>query len=201
MKHKNLLSMTFFCGSLLAFAAGCTHLISIPAKPTTLPTGGKLPLHAVLVLDKDLTGYKYECDAGVDRYLYLFGPLLEAYARHVASASFQQVDEVTSLDNAFANSSADIVLIPSVLDVNRGFGWSKSNFTFPMEWIAKDRASQRKVWRKRITADVSESLGGAGYQFTGNKHRRIEMQKVIDDLSIKTYDAFQKAPELRVGKP
>jgi hypothetical protein len=191
MKHKNALFRIFLWVSLLALANGCFDF-RISVRPTDLPTSGKLPLHAVLVLNKDLANYKYEFNN--NGVVYPFGLLLQDYARHVVSASFQQVDEADSSEKAFANSSADIVLIPRPVKVKKSlgmYGFDTNSFTFVVEWIGKDRGSQNTVWLKTITADASETTWNDAF------HPSLLVQKLFDDLSIKTLEAFQKAPELR----
>jgi hypothetical protein len=77
------------------------------------------------------------------------------------------------------------------------WAWENVNFTLVVEWTAKDRASQNTVWLKTITADASEVGGNA---FSGKKHQQILMQKLFDDLSVKTHEAFQLSPELRANR-
>jgi hypothetical protein len=196
MKHINSLSIAFLSVSLLALATGCTEMFPISVNPTGLPPGEKAPMHAVLMLNKDLADYQYHFHAKV----YPLGPPLLDYVRHVAGASFQQVDEAPSAEKAFANSSADIVLIPRPVKAAlsfKGTGLAPSDmvtFTLVMEWTAKNRASQTTVWLKTITADASEVQGSMS---SGKEHQHILMQKLFDDLSIKTREAIQKAPELR----
>jgi len=184
----------FLCVSLLALAAGCMDL-NMSIRPTNLPAGDKLPLHAVLVLNQDLPDFKYEFNH--NGVVYPFGTLLQDCARQVVGASFQQVDEVTSSEKAFGNLSADIVLIPRPVKVERHlamYGWDTNDFTLVVEWVAKDRATQNTVWQRTITADASEKLSDDVW------HPGYLVQKLFDDLSIKTHEAFQKAPELR-NKP
>lgn len=194
MKHNNFTEV-FLCFILLSLTTGCTHLINMSLQPTALSASDKLPLHVILVLNTDLVDYKYEFHSGGDTTVFPFGPALQDYARHVASVSFQQVDEASSIEKAFANSSADIVLIPRPVKAELGVGWKVQNpvnFIFLMEWTAKDRISQNTVWLKTITAEATDS--GANL-LTMNEHKHILMQKLFDDLSVKTYESFQKAPE------
>ncbi|MGO9246672.1 MAG: hypothetical protein ACLPT4_04215 [Verrucomicrobiia bacterium] len=190
MKHKSLLVRTFLC-SLSALATGCSDL-TITVRPTDLPTGDKLPLHAVLVQDPaNFTASIYQLPNG---FVYSFGRFLADYEQHVVSASFQQVDYTASLEKAFSNTSADIVLIPRFVKVEKSLGlymWDTNSFTMVMEWTAKDRASQDTVWLKTITANASKKMGDDAL------HPGPLVQKLFDDLNIKTLEAFQKAPELR----
>ena len=167
-------------------------------KPTVLPAGTKLPLHAALVLSEDLANYKHEFHLMGDTWVYRFGPPLEDYARRVAGDSFRQMDEAPSAEKAFADFSVDLVLIPRAVKADQSQGLlatSKVNFTLVMGWAAKDRAGNT-VWQRTITANASETEGNL---FTGKEHQRILMQKLFDDLSIKTHEAFDKAPELRAN--
>lgn len=201
MKHRNLMFMTLFCLSFLAFATGCTHMIPISVQPTVLPSSGKLPIHVVVVLNKDLAEYKHEYSLEGDTFVYLYGQPLQSYARQTANASFKQVDEATSTEEAFTNTSADIVLVPRPVKADQSFGlatWSKVNLTLVIEWKALDRVNKNTIWLKTITADASETQGNL---FTGKKHFGILTQKLFDDLSLKTYSAFQEAPELRSTQP
>ena len=197
MKHKNSIFRTLLCVCLLALLTGCTHMVPISVRPTAMTGGNKLPLHAVLALNKELSGYKHHYNLEGDTWVYAFGPPLQNYARQVAKASFQQVDEAPSTEEALTNLSADIVLIPRPVKADQSLGvmaWSKINFTLVVEWTALDRVSKNTIWLKTITADTTETEGNV---FTGKKHQSILMQRLFDDLSIKTHEAFQNATELR----
>jgi hypothetical protein len=136
-----------------------------------------------------------------DKWVFPFGQSLQDYARQVANASFQQVKEVSSEEKAAGETSADLILVPRAVKADQGLGgafaWDKVNFTLVVEWIAKDRATHNTVWLKTITSDASETGGNA---FTGDSHRKILMQKLFDDLSMKTFNAMQNAPELKSPK-
>jgi hypothetical protein len=172
-------------------------MIPVSVRPTALTADNKLPLHVVLALNKELVGYKHEYNLEGDTWVYAFGPPLRDYARQMVNASFRQVDEASSAEEALTNSSADIVLIPRPVKADQSLGvmaWSKINFTIVVEWTALDRVSKNTIWLKTITADATETEGNL---FTGKKHQSILMQKLFDNLSIKTHEAFQNAPELR----
>jgi hypothetical protein len=156
-----------------------------------------LPVHAALVLNQDLTDYRYNFHLQGDTWIYPFGPPLRNLAQSVADASFQQVDEMPTTAQAFKDSSADIVLVPRPVKADQSVGvwaWNKVNITLIMEWTALDRSTHNTIWLKTITGDASESEGNG---FTAGRHRRILMQKLFDDLAHKTQEAFQNAPELR----
>jgi hypothetical protein len=197
MKHSILRTRLSFFAALLGLGSGCTHLANMAVQPTTLPAGQKLGLHAALVLNQDLADYKHEYHMMGDTWVFPFGPPLEEYARRVAGASFQQVDVAPSEHEAAAITSADLILIPRPVKADHSMGLtaaSKVNFTLVVEWVAKDRGGQNTIWQRTITADASEKQGSV---FTGKEHQRILMQKLFDDLSLKTHAAFEKSPELR----
>jgi hypothetical protein len=182
---------------LLVLAAGCTHHMPMAVMPTAMPVGDKLPRHAALVLNKDLTDYKYANHMMGDAFEYKLGAPLQDYAKHVTGAVFEQVDEAPSADQAFANASADIVLIPRAVKADKSAGvWaaSKQDFTLVVEWMAKDRATHNTIWLQTITADASGTMGSA---FSYKSHSRQLMQKLFDDLSLKTFEAMHNAPELK----
>jgi hypothetical protein len=197
MNYKKLFSMTLLCCSLWTLCSGCAHMVPISVQPTALAAGDKLPLTAALVMNKDLLDYKYEFHMMGDTWVYRFGEPLQDYARRLAGASFQRVEETSSTESAFAIPSADIVLVPRPVKADESTGLmakSKVNLTLVIEWTAKDRATQNTVWLKTITANASEVQGSV---FSGHKHQGILMQKLFDDLSAKTREAFQSASELR----
>jgi hypothetical protein len=188
-----LIARSVAAGFALTLFCGCsTPLHKISVQQTSFPVAQPLPHHPVLVLDKELTDYQFK--AG---YVYPLGVAFQDYAHNVTGKCFNHVDEAASMDQAFADSSADMVLVPRVVKMDRSLGmyaWHNQNVTLVMEWVAKDRASQKTVWLKTITANASEPIGTIG---TDANHRRILMQKLFDDLNAKTFEAFQHAPELR----
>ena len=124
-----------------------------------LPPGKTSPLHAALLLNEDLAKYKYEFHASGSTVVFPMGPALRDYARQMAAISFKQADEASDSTTAFANSSADLVLIPRAVKAEFGFGTRLQNpfsFTMVVEWLAKDRASQNTVWLKTITAEAAD---------------------------------------------
>jgi len=128
---------------------------------------------------------------------------LQDYARNVTGKSFQHVDAVPTEEQAASLTSDDLILIPRVVESDNsvpGFSFGSGKFTLTMvvEWTAKSRPNQNTVWLKTFTANSSEEVGTA---FTAAKHKRILFQKLFDDLSLQTYNAFQEAPELRGGQP
>jgi hypothetical protein len=197
MKFMRLIAQTSFAVLVLTLASGCTIVKTVSVQPSALPAGQLLPHHVALVLDQDLANYKNEYSRGSDNFEDSLGIPLQDYARQVATKSFRQVDVVPSVEQAAALASADLILIPRAVKSDLSipvWGWDNDNLTLVVEWTAKDRASQNTIWLTTITANASEPMGTA---FGANKHQRILYQKVFDDLSIKTYQAFQEAPELR----
>jgi hypothetical protein len=200
MKSMLLLKQCLFAALLLTFASGCTHLMPVSVQTTTLPTGQVLPHHVALVLNEEYSNYKYEFHAAGDTWVHNFGPALQDYSRNVVGKSFKQMEVVPSEKKAASQTSADLILIPRAVKCDNSipvWAWEDVNLTLVVEWTAKDRASQNTVWLKTITANASEA---GGNMFTQGKHDRILNQKLFDDLSLKTYNAFQEAPELHDSK-
>lgn len=180
---------------LALLLSGCAHLPSGSVQPTALPTGQMLSRHVVLVQDPKLADYKYEFHR-VDDWVFPLGAPFQNYAQQVAKQTFQQVDVVPSIEKAEAQTSADLILIPRPVKCNASFPVSLAkdvNMTFVVEWAAEDRASKNKIWLKTITANAAEPMGG----FAQGKHQQILIQKLFDDLSLKTYSALQNASELK----
>jgi hypothetical protein len=197
MKSMRLIVQIVFVVLALSLTSGCTHLKTVSAQPTALPAGQLLPHHVALVLDQDLANYKNKYSRGEDNFVDALGVPLQDYARQVAAKSFQQVDVVPSVEKAAALASADLILIPQAVKSDISipvWAWGNDNLTLVVKWTAEDRASQNTVWLRTITANASEPMGSV---FSANKNQRILYQKVFDDLSLKTYNAFQTAPELR----
>jgi hypothetical protein len=195
MKSFRLIMQAFSVTGILALACGCTHLRTPPVQMTTLPAGQPLPHHVALVLDQEMADYKHEYHEGGDTFIYAFGPALQDYARAVATKSFAQVEVVSSLDKAAALTAADLILIPRPLKsavsipVN---GLKQENLTFAVSWTAKDRATQNTVWLTTVTAEAAESKWNVNIHHGGKLYQRL-----FDDLSLKTYNAFQEAAEFR----
>lgn len=192
-----LIAQTSFAVLVLTLAGGCTIVKTVSVQPSPLPAGQLLPHHVALVLDQDLANYKNEYSRGEDNFVDALGVSLQDYARQVATKSFQQVDVVPSVEKAAGLASADLILIPQAVKSDLSipvWAWDNDNLTLVVKWTAKDRATQNTVWLTTLTANASEPMGTA---FGANKRQRILYQKAFDDLSLKTYNAFQAAPELR----
>jgi hypothetical protein len=193
----HLVTQSLFAVVVMSLASGCTHLRQVSIQPTALPAELGLPHHAALVLNQEFANYKHEFSAMGDTWIVSLGPALQDYALSVAGKSFQKIDVVPSEEKAASFTSDDLILIPRAVKSENSmpaWAWDDVNLTLVVEWTAKDHASQNIVWLKTITANASET---AGNMFTGGRHSRILSQKLFDDLSLKTYDAFQEAPELR----
>jgi hypothetical protein len=198
MKSIRLIAQSLFAVLLLALASGCTHLMKVVIQPVALPAGQMLPHHVALVLDQEFANYKYEFHRQ-DTYIYPLGAPLQDYARQVAGKTFQQVDVVPSLETAASLTSADLILIPRAVKCECAapvWGWENANLTFVVSWTAKDRATQNTIWLQTITANATGKLPEI-FEFK----KVILYQKLFDDLSLKTYKAFQDAPELRGKQP
>ena len=194
-----LITQSLFAILLLTLASGCgTTFSQVSVKQSALTGGLVLPHHAALVLNQELANYKHKFVLVGGTDVYPIGDALQDYARNVTTKSFQQVDVIPSEEKAASLISDDLILIPRVVKSDTSFGHGKFTITLVMEWTAKNRASQNIVWLKTITGNASEKMGNG---FTTFKHRRMLFQNVFDDLSPKTYNAFQEAPELRVSQP
>jgi hypothetical protein len=196
MKSMRMITPSLSAVLLLTLASGCTHLRTVSVQPAALPAGQQLPHHVALVLDQGLADYKHEYHEGGDTFIYAFGVPLQDYARQVTVKSFQQMEVVPSVERAAALTSADLILIPRAVksDVSIPvWGPQDENLTFVVSWTAKDRASQNTVWLTTITANAAEKKSKVNLHHGGKLYQRL-----FDDLSLKTYNAFQEAPELRV---
>lgn len=197
MNAKNSVSLTFLSIALLIQATGCTHMVDIHVQPTTLQPGNTLPIRAGLVLNKELADYSYTLHYVGDSWLYDFGPPLQDYARRTANAIFQQVVEEPSVDAALANTDLDVVLVPRPVRAEQSNGLTirdKAYLTLAVEWRAMERSSHNTVWLTTIKANAEEVQGNI---VSAKRHRAVLFQKLFDDMSLKTQEAFQNAPELR----
>ena len=199
MKSSRFTANFLFIFSVLILASGCTSIRPVKIKQTLLPSGTLLPRHAVLVLDQALKDYKYEWKYGIGHTsVYPFGKALPDYAESVTSECFQQVDVVSSVEEAISVTNANLILIPRVVKCEHSmlpvWAWEDIDFTFVVAWTAKDKTGQNTLWFKTITAESSEPLGDG---FTMNRNELILEQKLFDDLSLKTFKAMQRAMELK----
>jgi hypothetical protein len=195
MKMIYARAQSLFAGLLLSMAGGCTQYQSPAVQATALPTGPLLPHHVALVVDQNLTDYKHQYHDGFSTFVVSFGTPLEQYTHHVATNAFQQVDFISSVEKAVALTSADLILIPRAVksDVSVPVnGLKDENLAFVVTWTAKDRATQNTVWLTTITAQATESKWNVNLHDGGKLY-----QNLFDDLSLKTFKAFQEAPELR----
>jgi hypothetical protein len=199
MKSIRLVTQALFSVLVLTLASGCsiTHApISMQQSP--LPAGRVLPHHAVLVLNQELADYKVELHLVGGSDVYPIGSALQDYARNVTGKCFQQIDVVPSEEKASSFASDDLILIPQVVKSDTSFGNGQYNATLVVVWTVKNRTSLNVVWLKTITANASEEMGSP---FNNFKHRRHVFQRVIDDLSSRTYEAFQGATALQGSQP
>jgi hypothetical protein len=205
MKSIPLITRSLFAVLALISASGCTSVktYSGSVQPTTFPGGRVLPHHVALVINQELTNYQYSKSAFLGNFLLVsafpLGKILQDCAQQTASKTFQQVDVVPSIEKATAVTSADMILIPRA--VNSAFsepvyGTQNDVMTLVVEWTAKDRASQNILWVKTITANGLETKWNVNMHSGGKL-----VQHLFDDLSLKTYNAFQEAPELSGSQP
>ena len=199
MKLTSNIARSAALGCALALACGCTHLRSVTVRQAALPEGAHLPHHVALVLNQELADYKHVYHEGGDTFIYAFGPPLQDYARQVATKSFQQVEVVPSLESAAALPAVDLILIPRPIKSSVSIpvsGLKNEYLTFVVSWTAEERATRNVVWLATITANSEEEKVHVNWHHGGQLYQRL-----FDDLSQKTYRAFQDAPELRRAGP
>lgn len=181
--------------------AGCTmtekRKVKInPSTPSAIPAESKLPLSAVLVLDKELKNYgiKHELASGMwwvsANASYQVGGHLARYAEDVARSLFKQVTIVESLDAAV--NKADVILIPKAARSDTNIG-NPIYVMLCMEWLVKDRAGQQTLWLTNVESQTTEKPVAFAYK----KHQNAAYQRVFDDLALKTLKAFQESPEIK----
>ena len=181
--------------ALLCLTPGCTHTMRVNVKPATLAACDKSPARIALVLDKDLTEYKYTRHAMGDSYVSPLGPPLQNYAKNVTQHVFTEVSVHPTA--AEAVGKADAILIPKVTKFDESYGlWaaSKHQVVLIMEWNLKDRDNQKDLWLDSIEARGEGEMGGI-FNYKG-KHLEV-MQKLFDDLSAKTQKALLESPQVR----
>jgi hypothetical protein len=201
MKKFSFAITRCLCLPLLALATGCAHMMDVSVQPAPIGPGETLPLRVALAPDKDFDSFKYEFHLMGDTWVYPFGPVLEAYARRVAETCFLSVEKQATAEAAFASSSVDLVLTPRAVKAESSRGvmaWDKTRITLVVEWRARDRATQNTVWLATITAEAEEPGGNA---FSHSGHERVLMQKLFDELTVKTVEAIRGATELRGKRP
>lgn len=180
---------------ILALTCSCTHRRAVVVQPTALPAVQPLPHHVALVLDQELADYKHEYNEGGDTFIYSFGTPLQDYARQVTTKAFRQVEVVPSVEKAAEVTSADLILIPRAVKSDVSIPvWARGEetLTFVVSWAAKNRATRNTVWLTTLTAHGTESKWNVNVHNGGKLY-----QTLFDDLSLKTLNAFQEAPELR----
>ena len=181
--------------------AGCTmtEKRKVKINPSPVPgvaTESKLPLSAVLVLDKELKNYgiKHELISGVfwasANASYQVGGHLARYAEDVSRTLFKQVTVVESLDAA--PNKADVILIPKAARSDTHIG-NPIYVMLCVEWLVKDRAGQQTLWLTSVESQTSEKPVAFAYK----KHQNAAYQRVFDDLALKTVKAFQESPEIK----
>ena len=195
MKSLRLITQSSFAVLVLTLASGCANIVTV--KQTSLTGGQVLPHQVVLVLNQEFTDYKHKMVLVGGTDTYPMGTALQDYARNVTAKSFQQIEVAPSAEQAAPLKADDLILIPGVVKSDNSlskfipFVPPKITMTLVVEWTAKNRVSQNIVWLKTITANATENCNRKGKLF----------QKLFDDLNLKTYKAFQEAPELRGGQP
>jgi hypothetical protein len=113
----------------------------------------------------------------------------------VATKSFQQVEVVPSVESAAALTAADLILIPQAIKSTVSIpvsGLKNEYLTFVVSWTAEDRATRNAIWLTTITANSEDEKVHVNWHHGGKLYQRL-----FDDLSLKTYNAFQEARELK----
>ena len=180
--------------ALLCLTRGCTHTMRVNVKPATLGACDRSPARIALVLDKDLTEYKYTRHAMGDSFVSSLGPPLQDYAKKVTQHVFTEVSVYPT--GGEAAGKADAILIPKVVKFDESYGlWaaSKHQVVLIMEWNLKDRENQKDLWLDSIEARGEGSMGGV-FNYKG-KHLKV-MQMLFDDLSAKTQKALLESREV-----
>lgn len=180
---------------LPALASGCAHMPSGSVQLSSLPAAQMSSRHVALVLDPALAEYKYEFHRA-DTWVFPLGTPIGNYAQQAVKQCFRQVDVVPTIEQAASQTSADLILIPRIVRCEASFPvmlTKETRMTLVIEWTGKERATQNTVWLKTITANAAYPMGA----FAEGKHQHILMQRLLDDLSLKTYNAFQEAQELK----
>jgi hypothetical protein len=181
--------------ALLCVTPGCTHTMKVKVKPTALAACDKSSARVALVLDKDLTEYKYTRHTMGDSFVSPLGQPLQDYARNVTQHVFTEVSVHPT--SAEAAGTADAILIPKVAKFDESYGlWaaSKHQVVLIVEWSLKDRDNQKDLWLESIDARAEGKMGGI-FNYKG-KYLKV-MQKLFDDLSAKTQKAFLESPEIK----
>jgi hypothetical protein len=199
---SNTLVISAFGALALALTSGCTHISThinpINVSPTSLSSGQVLPHSVALILGRELADFKLEYHGRGDTFIRPLGPALQDCARNIANKSFQKVDVVSTIEEANALISDDVILIPRGVKTDISFPTVsldryKTHLTLVVEWKVIDRAGQSIVWLKTINANSDEPVGNA---FTWKEHDRLLYQKAFNDLTLKTINALQEAHEL-----
>jgi hypothetical protein len=94
-----------------------------------------------------------------------------------------------------ADVQTDAEVVPSVVYVSQtspSSPWSDRETVIAIEWQVKQ--GSRVVWVETIEGGSSVPLGTG---FTLGKQRRKQFQKAMDDLFLRSFDAFSGSVELR----
>src|ERR1017187_894458 len=181
--------------ALLCLTPGCTHTMRVNVKPAILAACDKSPARIALVLDKDLTEYKFTRHAMGDSFVSSLGPPLQDYAKKVTQHVFTEVSVYPTA--AEAAGKADAILIPKVTKFDESYGlWaaSKHQMVMIMEWTLRDRDNQKDLWLDSIDARAEGKMGNV-FSYKSN-HLKV-LQRLFDDISAKTQKALLESPEIK----
>lgn len=200
----------FVCLSLLILMTGCADMetgwsnvsVQMSIQPTSLSAGRVSSKPVALVLNDELTSYHYEVQLMHNSLSFPLGVPLAAYAQNVTTNSFSKVQTTSALAATLTNSTAVILLIPRPVKASFSMGTKVQDpfkFALVVEWRGVDRISQNTIWLKTVTVEAVDHGGAAfsGMSKSANeKRRQLLMQALFNDLTLKTYDLFQKSSEL-----
>ena len=170
--------------------------MNVDVKRAALAAIPKSPARIALVLDKSFTEYTHEMNMVGDKYVSPLGPALREYARNVTENRFGQVSVHASPEDAAGKVEA--ILIPKVAKFDESYGlWAGSphNVVMIVEWSLKDRDNQRELWLDSIDARAEGKMGNV---FSYKRNHRDLMQRLFEDLSIKTQKAFEHSGEINL---
>lgn len=194
---NSILGCRFVLSCLLAVlglgAVGCTSVQHIEFNPGTTAIQ-KHPIRVALVLGKEFCAFEYRRDPG---YIYPVGKYLCPCATYTANQAFAKVTEYDSLEEALKSPDADAVLIPKVVKLefrSAGVAWDTRHTLVVLEWTLKNIKDQKTLWLATVEGRAN---GYVGSMFTMDGNDRVCMQQAMDDLNLKSIEAFNQSEEIR----
>jgi hypothetical protein len=183
LRHCLAISLVAVLG---LFAVGCTHTAKVRVQSTARimdPAAAKIPLHVALMLEDRFCTYSSVSSMGPgDTFVYPLGPALRQSAVSLCEQSFQRV---TISTNEVVPAGVDAVLTPELY--RTGFARTSRvhlRFTILVQWTLREPENRNVLWMTTVDgqgADVEKRV----------------FQLLCDDLTAKSYRAFQNSPEIR----